>query len=327
MPTAPPDTATIARWQQVRNQLGSTRKAAAALGISSTTVQKYTTAPDVWNRKGAEVPHPVMLPDPAPEAGGPALPDPVALSYEPYRIDTPGRWLVLGDVHLPYHDKRTVEAAVEDARKGGAVGVLLNGDILDCGEVSDHFREPSEPRLEEEIDTGVRFLAYLRSRLPRARIVWKEGNHEWRIPRYLANNAPALYGSKFLAVPKLLDHDKYGVEWVADQRIVRLGRLPVLHGHEFGRGGASGVNPARWLFLKTISTAMCGHFHRTSEHHEPDIEGRVHGVWSVGCACYLHPRFLRNNKWNLGWATVSIQSDGHGFTVENRRVIQEGRVV
>lgn len=85
------------------------------------------------------------------------------------------------------------------------------------------------------------------------------------------------------------------------------------------------MNPARWLYLRAGSTAMCGHFHRSSEHHERVLSQKTHGVWSVGCACYLHPRYSPLNQWNHGFAFVRVEQDGW-FQVENRRVI-EGRAV
>jgi hypothetical protein len=102
-----------------------------------------------------------------------------------------------------------------------------------------------------------------------------------------------------------------------------LGKLAVVHGHEFKGGG--GVNPARWLFLQAVSTAMCGHFHRTSEHHEQGLDRRLHGVWSVGCACFLYPRWYRNNKWNNGFALTDVSNDG-SFRVTNRRILRDGTV-
>jgi predicted phosphodiesterase len=301
----------------------SGRAAAKRVGCAMSTIQKYLVVP----RPGGVTPaksatFPARCPDPVPESGGPSLPDPVADSYEPVMLDTPGRWLVLSDVHIPHHDRRTVESAVEEARRIGAVGVLLNGDILDCGDMSIHDRDPSEPRLEEEVETGAQFFAWLHARLPKARIVWKEGNHEGRLPRYLARNAPALFGAKRLTLPKMLELDDR-VEWVDGGRVINLGRLPVVHGHEFKGGG--GVNPARWLFLQAVSTAMCGHFHRTSEHHEQGLDRRIHGVWSLGCACFLYPRWYRNNKWNHGYAIVEVSNDGH-FGVTNRRILRDGRV-
>ncbi len=263
------------------------------------------------------------LPDPAPVAGGPGLPDPVELRYEPFQIDTSGPWLILNDLHIPFHDRKTIEVAVEEARRRRVAGVLLNGDVLDCAEVSEHERDPDSLDLVDEIEKGKQFLAWLRSQLPGARLVYKSGNHDSRVPRYVLKHAPALFRLAGVGLPTWMELANYGVEWVADKRVVRLGKLNVIHGHEYKGGG--GVNPARWLYLKARSVAMCGHFHRTSDHHARNIQDQHEAGWSVGCACYLHPAWLPLNDWCHGFALVAVESDGW-FVVENKRVLS-GRVV
>ncbi len=271
-----------------------------------------------------EEPTAFRLPEPMPEGGGPELPDPVPQSYEPFRIDTAGRWLILSDTHMPYHDKRTIMEAVGEAKRVGATGILLNGDILDCYQLSSHFKEPDKGRFKEEIEVGKAFLDWLRAQFPKARIVFKEGNHDERLRRYLAERAPALFGIDEVDLRNILGLANRGIEWVGDKRVIQLGKLPVVHGHEFRGGG--GVNPARWLFLRAVSTALCGHFHRTSEHNEQGLDMRLHGVWSVGCACFLYPQYDPNNKWNHGYALADVAADGT-FQITNRKILRDGRLV
>lgn len=262
-----------------------------------------------------------ITPDLAPRE----LPESWSQGYTPYSVEDKGTWLVLCDPHIPHHDKRTLELAVQEAKSRKVSGVLLNGDVLDCGAVSHHARDIEAERLQDELKAGEQFISWLRWRLPACRIIYKEGNHENRLPRYICSRAPELVSLNALQVPSLLRLANYGVEWVADKRPVTLGRLPVLHGHEFG-GGSGGVNPARWLFLRTVSTAMCGHFHRSSQYDERSLDGRLHGTWSVGCSCHIHPRWLPLNKWGHGFAFVEIH-DGDHFTVTNRRILPDGKIV
>ncbi len=259
-----------------------------------------------------------QLPEPAPSAGGLTLPDPLPLSYDPFDTELNGSWLVMGDTHIPYHDKCTIELAVEEARKRNVVGVLLNGDILDSHEVSHHERDRDALTYVDEIKLGQQFLAWLRSRLPSARIIFKEGNHDARVDRYVFERAPALVGLEGVNLRSFLKLKDYGVEWVGDKRIVMLGKLPVIHGHEYRGGG--GVNPARWLFLRAVTTSMCNHFHRASEHHQRGLNQKLHGVWSLGCACYLYPRWMPLNEWGHGVAFVGVEKGGE-FEVANKRVI------
>lgn len=241
-----------------------------------------------------------------------------------FRLAKPGTWLVLNDVHVPYHDRKTVELAIAEAKRRKVVGVLLNGDILDSHEISDHDQDPLAPRYVDEIKRGRQLLSWIRSQLPRAEIVYKEGNHEDRLGRYIAKRAPALTGLEGVDVPSFLQFEQFGVQWVGDKRIVWAGKLPILHGHEY-RGGGGGVNPARWLYTRARYVAMCGHFHRTSEHHERNIRDRAEAAWSLGCACHLAPRWLPLNSWNHGFAFVKFAADG-SFWVDNKRVL-EGEIV
>lgn len=254
----------------------------------------------------------------------PQIPAPVDRSYGPLQINGPGEWLVLSDVHLPYHDARTVELAVEVAAKG-KLNVLLNGDILDSHELSRFDKDPRAPRYIAERDGALQFLAYLRDRLRKARIVYKAGNHEERLDSYLMSRAPALFGLEEVQLPSILKLKDFGVEWVGDKRVVRLGKLNVLHGHEYKPTVQAPVNPARGLFLRSKTVAMCGHFHQTSEHHEPTLEGKPKGCWSTGCACQLSPAYMPLNKWNHGFATVEVARGGN-FSVRNFRVM-EGEIV
>jgi predicted phosphodiesterase len=250
------------------------------------------------------------------------LPEPHAESYERFEIDTRGRWLVISDIHAPYHDRATLELAVTEAKRRGVAGVLFNGDTLDSHEVSSHDKEPGAPRYVSEIETGQKLFRWFRAQLPRARFVVKQGNHEDRLERYIIQRAPALFGLEGLDLPTLLHLADVGAEWVHDKRVIALGKLPVLHGHEYR--GSGGVNPARWLFLRTQNSAICGHFHRTSEHGERDVIGREQRTWTTGCACYLFPRYARLNQWNHGFAFVDVAADGT-FWVDNRRV-RDGKI-
>lgn len=249
----------------------------------------------------------------------PKLPRSTPVTFEPFTIDTPGNWLVLSDLHLPYHDESALSLAIATGRRSKVVGVLLNGDTLDSHEISRFDHDPSAPRYREEIECGKKFLACLRYMFPAARIVWKDGNHDERLQTYIMRHAPALFGFPEIQLSALLHCDEYGVEHVGGKRVIRLGKLNVVHGHEYPGGVFSPVNPARGLFLKARSVALCGHSHQTSEHHEPDITGAGMAAWSTGCLCQLHPPYAPLSKWNHGFAVVRVEQDGT-FSVRNLRV-------
>lgn len=251
----------------------------------------------------------------------PTLPASLGTDYSSYQIDTHGHWLILTDTHFPYHHTATIEQAVDRAKRDGAVGILLNGDVVDCHHLSNFDRDPSKPRYVQERDYLLQFLAYLRHHFPKARIVYREGNHEERLKRYLLRNAPELFGFSEMSFPNLMKLGDYGVEYVGDCRVVNLGKLHTIHGHEFkDRFGAAPVNPARKFFLQAKASVIGGHHHQPSEHQEPTISGKFVATWSIGCACDLHPQYKPLNKWGLGFAMVDVASGGD-FGVRNMRII------
>lgn len=262
-------------------------------------------------------------PLPAPRRMKPPLPEPTRTGAGPFIVDTPGWWWCLSDLHLPFHDKVTLELGVAEAKKRNCVGVLLNGDILDSHELSRHDKDPSAPRYLDEVNMGKAFFAWLRGQLPKSRILYKFGNHEERLERYVFERAPAIFGVEGVNLQTFLHLHEFGVEWISDKRLISLGKLNVIHGHEYR--GQGGVNPARWLYLKARSLAMAGHFHRTSEHHGKDIRGKPEAAWSIGCCCYLSPLYLPMNEWNHGFAFVHLENSGE-FHMDNRRVLN-GKIV
>jgi predicted phosphodiesterase len=304
-------------------RIGTVEGVARELGCSKISARKYGK----WAAQKVAVSPaalPATLPDPAPLAGGPALPEAVPYEYKAFAIDTPGACGVLSDIHVPYHDKRTVEAWVADCERMGARSIFLNGDVLDFYQLSDYLRDPSKPRMREEILKGRQLLEYLRSKFPRARIVYKEGNHDERLKRYLATRAPDMLDLEDIRLERLLHAADYGVEWVEDKRVVMVGKLPVIHGHEYRGGG--GVMPARWLYLRTGESAMMGHLHQPTFYSFRTLTGKEVGMWSVGCACHLSPLYAPLNQWGHGWAVIEVSAGGE-FHVHNRRMLRDGQVV
>ena len=279
---------------------GTFREIGKRLNIDASTVLNHAREP-------LAVPPPIETP----------FPESYQRDGSEFKIDTPGRWLVLSDIHIPAHNRQAIELAVEQGRREGVAGVLLNGDLMDAHEISDHDKDPSAPRYVREVELGGQFLRWLREQFPAARIVFKHGNHDERADRYIFNRAPALFGLEAVTLRGLLNLEAVGVETVSGRRVVKLGKLHVVHGHEYKGGG--GVNPARWLYLRARSVAMTSHFHRTSEHHAKDISGKYEAAWSTGCLCDLRPLYFPLNEWNHGWAVVEVAGDGE-FGVRNMRM-------
>lgn len=244
--------------------------------------------------------------------------------WEPYDLHAQSV-LVLGDVHVPYHDAQALEAAVAWGQRREVDCVLLLGDFLDCHRLSRFQADPRARLFPAEVETARELLAALHSAFPRAGVVYKLGNHDERYEAYILARAPELWKVDKISFASLFaESDVELVEW---RRRIRAGKhLSLIHGHEFGsRGATSPVNPARGLFLAAHACAICAHLHQPSTHQERTIDGAQLATWSVGCLCDLHPQYRPLNRWGHGFAHVALDGDGW-FEVENHRII-EGRVV
>jgi predicted phosphodiesterase len=248
----------------------------------------------------------------------------------PLEIPGPATVLVLSDIHLPYHDAEALELAVAEGRRRKATHVLINGDLLDFYHLSDFDHDPSRLlHLGAELEAGRQFLLELRKAFPRASFIYKEGNHEERLSRYVWNKAPELWGAIDLTLKGILENGfqtgpRIDLLWVLEKRFIILGKLLVAHGHEWRYGFGMPVNTARWLYLRAKRSAFCGHFHQRSEHTEIVAGGKLITTYSGGCLCELSPDYLPYNNWSHGFAIVDLDKDG-SYDVSNYK-IYKGKV-
>jgi len=233
--------------------------------------------------------------------------------------------LILSDIHIPYHDTPALKCALKYGDEIKPDLILLNGDVVDFYTISRYETDPEERDLKGEIEAVRQFFDHIRARFRKSRIVFKLGNHDERWWPFIWRKCPELLGIDALSLPSLLHADKHGIEVIGDQRIIMLGKLPVLHGHELPKGLTNPVNPARGVFMRALDRALIGHHHRTSEHTETTMMERTITCWSTGCLCELHPAYARINRWNHGFANVRIAAGGD-FSVENHR-IKDGRIL
>lgn len=236
------------------------------------------------------------------------------------QIDTPGNWLAISDIHVPYHDKRALGAIWKEAKKRKVVGILLNGDIADCHCISRWQTDPRKRDFWGELKVLHQLFASLREDFPRADIVWKWGNHEERYDVYMQVKAPELLNIPDFQYGSLARTEQHGIRIVNEKRPVKLGKLWTIHGHEYKGGYNSPVNPARGLYNKTKASCLAGHLHQSSSHSEGDIAKHLTTTWTTGCLSELHPEYAVINKWNHGAAIVELSQDG-AYGVTNYRII------
>lgn len=271
-------------------------------------------------RKNAKLARP-----PRPAGQHAEVPTSIAKPWIPFDLTVVGRVGIISDTHVPYHSDIAVRSALDYLVEHEVAALVLNGDIADFYAVSRWTKDPAERDLKRELEQIRAFLRAIRDRFPTQLIVYKCGNHEERWKHWLHQHAPEISDDERMGLTAWLGLDELGIHLIEDQRPIMVGKLPVLHGHERGKQSATPVNQARGAFLRLNHTALEGHGHRTSGHCEPDMFGRETFNWSTGCLCDLNPEYARINKWNHGFAMVTVREFGD-FDVQNLRITADGTV-
>lgn len=252
----------------------------------------------------------------------PTMPKTWRKKREPYHLN-PGKWLLLPDVHVPFHEPKALEAAIQYGKDQKVTGILFPGDLQDCAAVS-FWASARKRDFDSELEILIDFLDFIESEFPDQEKIWLPGNHEHRLPRYYQSKAPELIGMPIQAFDVVLALDHRKITRLEYKQIVMAGKLPIIHGDEIRISQA--VNPARGLLLKAKTWAMCAHYHKTSEQPGKDLNGTLLTTWSMGCLCDLSPDYNPyGNDWNWGAAVISVEKNG-SFEVRNFRILPSGKI-
>lgn len=232
------------------------------------------------------------------------------------RVPEPGEhksYLILPDVHRPYHNKFLWDAMLHFAQDTGFHGVVILGDYLDLSSISSHnkgkvvkytlwdeYLDGAQGRMELEDAGGFREKHYLC------------GNHEDRLYRYIKDLEAAKLGQAIIGIEHGLGLDGWDFlnNWKEDY--VQLGGLQIIHGENTGKQSLD----------KTLDDVeaigfdlMYGHTHWFMS--KQDNRG---AVWNIGTMADLNDldglgyvsRFKRA-KWRNGLATVVVDDQNRHF--------------
>ncbi len=251
------------------------------------------------------------------------LPESDESDFEPFKLNHK-RVLGLFDIHAPYHSVSAITAALDFAKKEKPDAVLLGGDLFDFHGLSKYMTDPRKKNFADEIKIGCDLISVIKKTL-KCPIYYKLGNHDERYQHFLWMKAGELNGLDDFKLSEILEKRVGDITLIEDKRIIKIGDLNVVHGHEFPSSIMSPVNIARGLYLRAKSNTICGHHHRSSEHTEQDINGKIITTWSVGCLSELHPQYMPINSWNHGFCLIDKHSTKE-FEVRNKR-IWKGKVL
>lgn len=213
------------------------------------------------------------------------------------------------DVHVPVEDKIVVKNWLNWCKDFDPDYVILGGDIIDCESVSSHGGNPKPPTLVEEMAAGNKFLDAVQTVNKRAKIIYLEGNHEDRLKRYLANNAPTLDG--ITTLPKELHLKERGIEWHEYGAVVEIGKLGFTH------GTFHGVHFAQKHLQHYGCSLVVGHTHRLQSFVQGIVNNELRGVFGMPGMLDLSKVSYRKGPagWGLGFGAIYIDQETGEFSV------------
>ena len=239
---------------------------------------------------------------------------------EPYIIPDDAYPIILaGDVHVPYHDPDALETCIEYAIDAKAKTFVMMGDWLDFYQVSRWMKDPRKRDLKSELAIFNELLDSMQAAMPEAKLIFKCGNHEFRLDSYILQNAPQLFGLDEIKLKNLLHLDQRGIDFVGHMQIIKYKQLHIIHGHEYVFSISNPVSPSRGLYMRAKKNAACFHFHQDGKYTDKDISGDNTTCWTGGCLCNLTPDYMPFNKWGHGFLEVTGHDDM--FQVKNHNII------
>jgi len=231
---------------------------------------------------------------------------------KPLKIKTA---LIIPDCHIPYHDRRAYELMLQVAQDQEIDEIVILGDYADFYGVNAHGISPSvEKKLMQEVEEVIGHLEELNELFPKAKKVFIQGNHEYRLERYLKNKAPELFG--LVDTRKILNLKELGFNYVPytpNQKYQVMGSKLMARHEPIG----GGVHAAHSTVVKSGCSVIFGHIHRIQESQVVMMNDDNHRGISCGwlgdkdheAVSYVKS----HHQWSLGFSLVKMLPNKNFF--------------
>lgn len=258
-----------------------------------------------------------------------------------YRRDSYSREMI------PFHDRRCLDIDLQVIREVDPEIIIVLGDFLDMPNWSKKFiRSPEFVNiLQASLNEGHWWLRSMREIAPEAKIIYIQGNHEERLPRFQKRSVKAAYGVKpatateddpdLMSVENLLDLQSLGIEWVGqypDGGYWINDNLIAEHGDT--TSSVSGKSAGKVLDDARESHVF-GHTHRVESATKtayPKNGPKVYRATSLGCQVYLDnngteaPGNKKKQDWQNAVGIVHYQP-GNGYFSVSPQLIYDGKMI
>lgn len=155
------------------------------------------------------------------------------------RLKIPKKVAIINDLHIPFHDRKTLNHVIKFLQFYKPRGVILNGDIIDFYSISYFEKDPRlRMSLRRELKETYDVLNKLVSKVD-ADFYYIRGNHEDRLTKYILSKANELAWLPALELYRVLQLPKLGIKYVNSRYAILNRDILVSHLDKFSRYGAA----------------------------------------------------------------------------------------
>ena len=242
-----------------------------------------------------------------------------------------------------FHDRRCLDIALKVANIIKPDMVVFLGDMIDFPEQTNKFLKSPDFYFTTQpsiVELGW-WVSQFRNILPNSKMVYVEGNHEFRLKRSVIENLIHSYDLKpfddlsappALSVRNLLSLDKTGVEYIEDYPKGEFwinDNLRVIHGNIAKSGSGETV---REILKQSRTSIIQGHIHRIETASKTvHIRNKIvsYVASSFGCLCKIDgtvPSFGGDENWQQGLGVVHYEEGNGRFQIQSY-FINEGEMI
>ena len=263
--------------------------------------------------------------------------------------------IVIGDLHIPYHEKDIIKSVIKFIRDFKPNRVIVNGDLIDFYDASRFAKVPtrflSDIEIQElkieaeaenrgygyvvrsafqrEINEAYACLKQIREAVPRAEIIYIYGNHEYRLSSFVVNNSSLFYDTHLpddprkqpiISVEYLLRLDKLKIRHKFSGFVeswIKMGALYIGHFDIIRKH--SGWTAKALVEDKQVCLIQ-NHTHRLGSFYKTPFSKPLVG-FENGCLCSLNPRYMQNPNWQHGFSIVYHKKGKDRFHVHQIPII------
>jgi hypothetical protein len=253
-------------------------------------------------------------------------------------------WFAFPDIHFPLQDKKALAVAVKAHKLLNPDNTVFLGDVLDCSIFSSHANKTiAESQTYDfkkvEIDPANELLDIVQKNTKKNTYLL-EGNHEWRVERWAANNNRVGESIYDLISPKAtLSQGRKNFTYIPytpvsgnmsnflqiapNNKKMKTGGLVAIHGWSHAKHSSY-----RHLELSRTQSILHGHVHRQQSIATRDPwHNRVIKAFCPGTLSVLQPLYAHGGTptdWVHGFAIIYVGTRSwteYNITIVNNQCV------